>query len=336
MDARRSRIFRGVMTKLTLLILSDIHYASAPERERRGHELHAAGAPLLRLAARTFRHFIWLRDPFAHNHLLDHVLSQSRGVDYAIANGDYSCDTAFVGVSDDAACQSARECLGKLRQEFGPRFQATIGDHELGKMSLFGGCGGLRLASWHRAQRELGLRPFWQVKFGRYVLLGVVSSLLALPVYEPETLADERLEWSELRAAHLVEIRQAFATLMPDERAILFCHDPTALPFLWHDEVVRSKLSQVEQTIIGHLHTRLVLWKSRLLAGMPRIHFLGNSIRRMSSALNEARHWRPFNVRLCPALAGSELFQDGGYYLMELDPEARQPLSFQFRPLKRD
>jgi hypothetical protein len=105
---------------------------------------------------------------------------------------------------------------------------------------------------------------------------------------------------------------------------------------LWHDEVVRSKLSQVEQTIIGHLHTRLVLWKSRLLAGMPRIHFLGNSIRRMSSALNEARHWRPFKVRLCPALAGSEIFPDGGYYLVELDPDAGQPLAFQFRRLKRD
>ena len=151
--AQLSRIFRGIMTKLTILILSDIHYASAPERERRGHELQVVGTPLLRLAAHTFRHFVWLRDPFAHNHLLDHVLSQSRGVDYAIANGDYSCDTAFVGVSDDAACQSARECLGKLRQEFGSRFQATIGDHELGKMSLFGGCGGLRLASWHRASR---------------------------------------------------------------------------------------------------------------------------------------------------------------------------------------
>src|SRR6185369_5708381 len=248
--AQLSRIFRGIMTKLTILILSDIHYASAPEQERRGHELQAAGTPLLRLAARTFRHFIWLRDPFAHNHLLDHVLSQSRGVDYAIANGDYSCDTAFVGVSDDAACQSARECLGKLRQEFGSRFQATIGDHELGKMSLFGGCGGLRLASWYRAQAELGLKPFWQVKFGRYVLLGVVSSLLALPVYEPEALADERLAWQKLRAAHLSEIRQAFAALEPDERVILFCHDPTALPFLWHDEVIRSKLSQVEQTII--------------------------------------------------------------------------------------
>ena len=58
---------------------------------------------------------------------------------------------------------------------------------------------------------------------------------------------------------------------------------------------------------------------------MPPIRFLGNTVRRLSTALNEARRWRPFHVRLCPALAGIELLKDGGYCTLEIDPEARQP-----------
>jgi hypothetical protein len=94
-------------------------------------------------------------------------------------------------------------------------------------------------------------------------------------------------------------------------------------------------LPQIEQTIIGHLHSNLVLWKSRWLAGMPPIRFLGHTVLRMSTALSEARLWRPFYVRLCPALAGIELLKDGGYWTVELDPEARQPARFRFHRLHR-
>jgi hypothetical protein len=82
---------------------------------------------------------------------------------------------------------------------------------------------------------------------------------------------------------------------------------------------VRSRVDQIEQTIIGHLHSPLILWKSRVLSGMPILRFLGHSVQRFSTALREARHWRPFKVRLCPSLAGIELLKDGGYYSMELD-----------------
>ena len=321
--------------KQTILVLSDIHYACGLERARRGHESMAIKNPLLRLLVTGFRHFIWLRDPFGHNLLLDQVLDQPVPVDYAIANGDYSCDTGFVGVSDEAACRSAQECLGKLRERFRDKFYATIEDHELGKMSLFGGLRRMRLASWHRTREVLKLEPFWELRLGNYLLIGVVSSLLALPVYEPETLPEERDDWQQLRVAHFNQIRRAFAALLPHERVLLFCHDPTALPFLWQDELIRRRLPQVEQTVIGHLHSELVFWKSRLLAGMPRIRFLGNSIRRMSTALNEGKHWRPFKVRLCPSLAGSELLKDGGYYLLELDPAAQHPAQFRFQRLKR-
>jgi hypothetical protein len=319
----------------TILVLSDVHYACAAEKQRRGHETRIIPNPLLRLTVKTYRHFIWQRDPFAHNHLLDDFLARANAPALVVANGDYSCDTRFVGVSDDAACESARQCLSKLRQRFGSNLRTVIGDHELGKMSLFGGKGGLRLASWQRAQAELQLMPFWQAGIGNYVLLGITSSLVALPVYEPETLPSERDEWRTLRAAHLQEIRRAFAQLKTSQRILLFCHDPTALPFLWDEVEIRARLGQVEQTVIGHLHSDLFFWKSRVLAGMPTINFFGTSIKRIGAALKDASTWRHFKVRLCPSLAGIELLKDGGFYSIELYPDGHTPALFQFHPLPR-
>ncbi len=319
-----------------LAIVSDIHYASAAEQAR-GDDFEYRGLsnPLLRLVVRLHRHFLWLRQPLHQNHLLDRFLEQVGPCDYAVANGDYSCNSAFVGVSDDAACQSARECLARLRQRFGANLRANYGDHELGKMSFFGKQGGMRLASWRRARRELDLRPFWQVDIGRYVLMGLASSLVALPIFESDTLEEERPEWEQLRAEHLAEIGGAFAALPPDRRVLLFCHDPTALPFLWREENIRARLPQIEQTIIGHLHSNLILWKSQLLAGMPAIGFLGHTARRLTAALRDARQWRPFRVRLCPALAGIELLKDGGYLTAELEPEAGRPARFSLHRLPR-
>lgn len=308
----------------TIAVLSDIHYASPAEKARGPAELKAIANPVLRGLVRSYRHFIWRRDPFAHNHLLTCFAESARDTDFVVANGDYSCDTAFVGVCDDAAFESARLCLSELRARFGPNFRAAMGDHELGKMSLFGGQGGLRLASWRRAQEGLSLEPFWVQAIGRYLLIGIASSVVALPVFESEALPDERAEWQEIRRAHFDRIRGAFASLEPDQRVLLFCHDPTALPFLWEDPVIRSKLGQLEATIIGHLHSRLFLWNSRVLSGMPTITFLGNSIRRMSAALRRARFWRPFRIQLCPALAGIELLKDGGYLRIGLYPSAQK------------
>jgi len=318
----------------TICVLSDVHFASAGEQERRDHEARAIANPALRALVRAYRHFFWLRDPFAHNHLLDELLARVKAADLVVVNGDLTCDTAFVGLSDDAAWESAWQCLTKLRGQFGERLVATLGDHELGKLSLFGGHGGLRLASWERLG-ALGLEPFWRRELGSYVLLGVTSTLLAFSVFMPDSLVGERGRWQALREAHLTEIRGAFARLTPRQRVVLFCHDPTALPFLWREETVRAKAGQIELTIIGHLHSSLVFWKSRLLAGLPPIHFLGNSIRRMSMALSEARQWRPFNVRLCPSLAGLELLKDGGYVELRLDPDGAAPIQFEVHRLPR-
>ena len=320
----------------SIAVVSDIHYASAAERVRgNDYEFRAIHNPLLRLVVRLHRRFIWLRDPLNQNHLLDLFLNEAGDFDHVIANGDYSCNTAFVGMSDDASLESARECLAKLRQKLGQKLRLNFGDHELGKVSLFGGQGGMRLASWRRAQDQLGLQRFWRFEIGKYVLMGVVSSLIGLPVFTRDTLPAERGEWEQLRAQHLAEVRQAFAGLKPDQKVLLFCHDPSALPFLWEEEKIRGKLQQLEQTIIGHLHSKLILWQSRLLAGMPEIRFLGHTARRLSAALRQAKKWEPFKVQLCPALAGIELLKDGGYLALTLDPDARRPAECHIRPLKR-
>ena len=312
-----------------LLLVSDIHYASDAEKARRDFRLAGVENPAARLLLRAFHHVVWERDPFAHNHYLDRFLAHAGNADGVIANGDYSCDSAFVGVSDAAARESALTCLGRLRAACGGQFRAVIGDHELGKRSMVGGLGGMRLESWRRTVADLRIEPAWRQEIGRYVLIGVASSVLALDLFAGDLLNEERAAWEEVRAQHWREVRAIFSRLDSSQRVLLFCHDPSALPFLWRDDVVRARLGQIEQTIIGHLHTPVVLWKSRLLAGMPQINFLGHTLRRLSGALHEARHWRAFRVRLCPALAGIELLKDGGFYAVDLDPTASVPARFE-------
>jgi hypothetical protein len=321
--------------EVTVAIVSDIHYAGAAERARGGdYEQRTIANLLLRAAAAAYRHIIWMRHPLEQGRQLDRFLAEVGPADYLVGIGDYSCDSGFVGVSDPAAGQSVQECLGKLRAQFGDQVRFTLGDHELGKRSLFGS-GQMRMASWRDATETLGLPRFWQLEIGRYTLMGITSSLIALPVHQPDTIPVEWPEWLRLREAHLTEIRAAFDLLPPAQRLILFCHDPTALPFLWREDPIRRRLPQVEQTVIGHLHTPLILWKSRVLSGIPPIRFLGYAVSHMTAALHEAHFWRPFHVRLCPALSGVELLNDGGYYLMQLDPAAGHPARFTFHPLPR-
>jgi hypothetical protein len=163
------------------------------------------------------------------------------------------------------------------------------------------------------------------MELGRYNLVGITSSIVALPVFQADTLPEERPEWDFIRDGHLAGIRAAFEAIPPGQRIVLFCHDPTALPFLFEEPCVRSRLPQVEMTIIGHLHTGLVLRAARWLAGMPRINWLGHTGRRMSTALREARVWSEFRVQLCPSLSGSELLKDGGWLRLVLDPAGDRP-----------
>ena len=321
--------------EVTFVIVSDIHYAGLAERARgEDYEMRVIPNPILRAFARTYRHLYWMRHPLDQWRQLDRFLDEVGSADYLVANGDYSCDSGFVGVSDPASGQSAKECLDKLRARFGDKARFTIGDHELGKRALFG-FGEMHMASWRVTTETLGVPPFWQITTGRYTLMGLTSSLIALPTHQPDTLPQEWPEWLRLREAHLAEVRAAFDALPSNQRVILFCHDPTALPFLWREETVRRRSDQIEQTIIGHLHSRWVLWQSRMLAGIPPIRFLGHNVHRMTSALREAGCWRLFHVRLCPALSGIEFLNDGGYLTIHIDPGGNHPARFVFHPLPR-
>ena len=321
------------VSTIRLAIISDVHYASAAEKAHGETFLSAVPNPFRRWLVKQYRHHIWLRDAFEHNHHLDQFLAATRDADFAVANGDYACDTAYVGVMDEAAFQSASECLGKLRGAFPGRFQGTFGDHEIGKKMLAADVGGLRLASFSRAQTELGLEPFWQMRFGRMVLIGMTSTLAAMPVYQAESLPDESAEWRRLAALHLAEIDRAFAALNDTDRVILFCHDPTALPFLGRLPAVRQHFPQIERTVIGHLHSLIYLRMSRALSGMPSLEFIGHSVRRMSLALREARHWKPFKVLLCPSPPGVQLLKDGGFFTATLRPDGSEPVRFEFHRL---
>src|SRR5215472_14382601 len=90
-------------------ILSDVHYAGAAERARgNDFELRTIQSPFLRLAVRFHRRVVWLRRPLEQNYLLDRFLAEPDSFDYVIANGDYTCNSAFIGVSDRAALESVQ------------------------------------------------------------------------------------------------------------------------------------------------------------------------------------------------------------------------------------
>ena len=324
------------MKPIELIILSDIHYTGAAERARgNDYELQAIQHPVMRWLAGRYRRHIWMRYPMGRAAFLDRFLAEAGPADAVVVDGDHSGNSAFIGLSDPASLASAQECLAKITARYGDKAHFVFGDHELGKVTMFSGKGGMFLASWHACTDQLGLKRFWQVTLGNYVLMGVTSPLLALPASQSDTQPGEWPEWQRLRAEHLAEIRAAFDSLQPQQRVLLFCHDPTALPFLYEEESLRRRLSQIEHTIIGHLHTDLILWKSRLLAWVPPITFLGHTVKKMSSALSKSRAWRPFKVKLCPALAGIELLDDGGYFTVTLDPEAKKPAEFRFHRLRR-
>ena len=139
-------------TRHHVAILSDIHYASAAEQARgEDYEFRDLKNPLIRSLIRFHRHFIWLRYPFRLNRLVDRFIERAGTPDFVVANGDYSCNSAFVRVCGDAAFQSASECLCKNFAIGSCQTSARLSAiTELGKLSTFGGRGGMQLKSWHR------------------------------------------------------------------------------------------------------------------------------------------------------------------------------------------
>ncbi len=320
------------MRPCTLGILSDIHYAG-PAEQARGHDYELRAIPnprgcvpsLVRSVTTSGCASRWARTISS--------TSSWRGPasDYLIANGDYSSNTAFVGAERRCRLPKRAGMPGKLRQRFGANLRANFGDHELGKTHH------VRRQRRH-APGQLAPRPggtgFGPLLAARNRQLrpaGFVSTLVALPVFEADTLPAERPEWERLRAEHLAEIRRAFDALQPASASCSSAMTRPPCPSSGARTPPRPAPANRADDI-GHLHSNLVFWQSRLLAGMPPIRFLGHSVQRLSTALSQARLWRPFHVRLCPALAGIQLLKDGGYCTIELDPEARQPAQLPLPP----
>ena len=102
----------------SLSVLSDIHYAGPQEQKCGSREGSVIRNPLLRLLVKIYRNYFWLREPTRQNHLLDEFFRRVSSVDFVVADGNSSCDTSFIGLSDDAAFESARLCLDQLKKRF--------------------------------------------------------------------------------------------------------------------------------------------------------------------------------------------------------------------------
>ena len=315
-----------------IVIASDIHYAGPLEQARGDYESRVIPNSIQRRLIHAYRKYIWLDRPQTHAVMLDRFLETAPDADAAVILGDLSCDSAFIGVADDAAFESTQICLQKLRRRFSNRVLVAIGDHDLGKTSLAGGAGGPRFASYQRITTELALEPFWHHTLGQVHLIGLTSTLVALPVFRPELLPEEIPLWEEARRAQIQQFRETLQRLPDNARWILCLHDPTALPFLAELPELQTRFSQLEATLIGHLHTPLILRLSHLLAGIPPIRFLGSAIRRMTTALRRARLWKPFRPRLCPSLTGIQLLKDGGFWTVTF-PEDGSQFHWRFTPL---
>lgn len=304
----------------TLVFASDIHYPGPQERQRHDYEFKIIKNPIQRLLVKGYRHYIWLKDPFAHSYMLDRMLAQTPpSPDIVVILGDLSCDSAFVGVSDPAAYESTCLCIDKLKSRFGNKVKITFGDHDIGKTSLVGGIGGPRLRSWYLLTEEMGLEDLWIEYLGQTAIIGIASTIVALPVFIPEILKEELPQWIELRNKYLQRLIHIFETLTDHTPIILCLHDPTALPYLLEIRQISEKLPQIKVTVIGHLHTHLILRTAKFLAGMPQIRFLGNTIRRMTTGLQQARIWKKFKLQLCPSLTGIELLKYGGFLILYLN-----------------
>ncbi len=304
---------------MRILILSDIHYACEKERARGDFRTKGVANPVARFLVGRWSEWLWEGDPFARNEAFHRFLERDFHADLVVANGDYSVDSGFIGMADPAAHESALFVLRSLKKKFGDRLHSIVGDHELGKVSPDGGRGGMRLEAFRKSLALPTVHSQWRMAIDNLVLLGVNSTLLAIPVLERDMLPTERGEWDQHRLEHLEWIATEFESLKPDQRIILFCHDPTGIPYLHRIEAVASRLDQVEHTVIGHLHSRWILNAAGKLAGFPRIRHLGAGVERVSRGLNESACWKDYSILFCPALDGIK-WHSGACLMLDIDP----------------
>jgi len=316
---------------MRLAVISDIHVMGPGEHELDQDYVKALGSGVgpVRRSWRCLlfraRRRLWNWHPESRHACFLKALEEIQAwhPDWVIANGDYGGDAGGVGISDDHTYESVAGAVTLMREVFPDRCHFLFGDHEIGKYSTNLRQGGIRLASLVRGEEELGLRSFWREQIEDKHLIGINSSLFTLDAFLPEALVDEVPAWEARRAAHAREVAEAFASVQPDERIILFCHDPGALSFLMHIPEVHQALSLVELTVLGHLHEPRLLKLAQRLPALPGWKPRYPVARIMTDGIRNAKLWAAFNPVVCPSTFGAGHHVSGGVLFLERGVDGR-------------
>lgn len=316
---------------MRLAVMSDVHVMGAGEEELSeasaralGQDDHPVRARMRRLL-NGVRNRFWHWDSQSRQTCFLHALEiiDEHQPDLVILNGDYGGDHEGVGLSDDHTYDSAALVIGMVRDIFPDRCRFLFGDHDLGKYNTLRGRGGIRLTSLHRGEDLLGIESFWEERVDRFHLMGINSSLLTLALFKPEALPEEWEAWQHLRTRHLRQIEDAFDALPADARVILFCHDPSALSEAAGLPAVGRRRSQIVRTIVGHVHTPMLLHLNRFLRHLPIMKTSYPIARIVSQGAQGSRAWKQFRPLVCPSTYGVGNHISGGVLLLNGDDAFR-------------
>ena len=315
------------LSGVKLAVISDIHILGPMEMEAAaqahsgiGHGLHPIRRKwrrgLHRVRRRLWNGHLEARVP-AFRHAMARLLEYDP--DWIIANGDLGGDYGGVGLSDDATFESVGVVVKMVRELFADKGLFVFGDHDLGKYSTALRGGGIRLHSLERGEKQLGIPSFWHKKDEDFHLIGVNSSLFTLDFFLPEALAHEIPEWQRLRAEHIERVSHAFDGLPKNARVVLFCHDPSALTALAQVPVVQKRMSHIELTVVGHLHSPSLLRLTKLAKLARRWKPKYPVARIIAQGLNGVDAWAQFNPVVCPSTFGTGHHVAGGLLFIERD-----------------
>lgn len=311
---------------MRIAVISDLHVAGPGEHAETEASVRQIGDGESRLRRKFRRGLNRFRDRFWHWHpesraacfvqALQHIYQYNP--DLLVANGDYAGDHSGTGLSDDHTYESVNHVVSLIREIFPQRSRFNFGDHDIGKYNTVRRQGGIRLKSLERGL-QLGLESFWEEARGTLTLMGVNSSLLTLELYLPEALPEEVEAWSAQREAHIGEIVERFAALPREHRVVLFCHDPSALGLLSGLPEVQQRIPQIACTVVGHLHTPMLMGLTRMMRHVPVPKTKYPIARIVTHGARGSQDWKQFHPVVCPSTYGVGKHLSGGILFLESD-----------------
>lgn len=312
---------------MKLAVLSDIHVLGPTELARANASYVELGLDAPPIQRRLRRGLYRVRRRLWNGHLEWRHTAFMRALEavadfdpeWIVANGDYGGDYGGTGLSNAATLDSAMIVINLIRERFPARSRFVFGDHDLGKYSTVLREGGIRLGSLEAGEKKLGIPSFWHERDEDFHLIGLNSSLFTLDMFLPEALADEIPEWKRRREEHIEHVRHAFDGLPRKARVILFCHDPSALTALRQVPEIQARVSQVELSVIGHLHSPTLLWLARYAARLGKWKPKYPVARIVAHGLAGVSNWEVFNPVVCPSTFGAGHHVAGGLLFIERD-----------------